>query len=474
MASSEFLFLLAASGIKSNLTPVESHHSTGIVERAHHLLRITCLKIRKDHPSIEPEVALAFSRKAMNELSGPSGLPPTLLVFGELPRARPLLLTKELRPNDVRLAAAATARKEYKRLVNQMRIQRILKERVPPAAKRRYIVGDPVYIYREKEKRYLGPYTILEVDKDRLRVDLPERHQTRGKEPSGWFSGDQCRPVREVADTIMDSSFSEWNEFKTNHENAASRGAVRECLVTEIVSNDDPRAASEKFVAARKKELEGLINRGCFRVTLRSETRGSKILRGRFVLTIKSKNQEVIHKARFVIRGFNDPLKDSIVHTSPNVTQESCRLLLALASILGFRLWSVDVAQAYIQATANNMRSIFCEGPVELELSADEVLQIMRPLYGMTDSGDLWCDTMRHHHITDLNMTPLASDNAIYHLIGKTLKGLSATYVDDIEGAGTVSFRRSQRRRIGSSNANQLSLMILYLTDSILRRPEMA
>lgn len=94
----QFLFLLAANGVQSQLSPVESHHSAGTVERAHHPLRLVFQKIRKAHNDLDPALALALARKAMNVAAGPAGFPPTLLVFGELPRAKHLGLERELRP----------------------------------------------------------------------------------------------------------------------------------------------------------------------------------------------------------------------------------------------------------------------------------------------------------------------------------------------------------------------------------------
>lgn len=99
-----------------------------VVERADHPLRAVHSKTKNAHSSIfESEIALALSRMVMNDLGGPSSLPPTLLVFGAPRRAklswasfgsrrgsRPRYSTS--RPNDARLAAAGTARREYQRI----------------------------------------------------------------------------------------------------------------------------------------------------------------------------------------------------------------------------------------------------------------------------------------------------------------------------------------------------------------------
>jgi hypothetical protein len=80
-------------------------------------------------------------------------------------------------------------------------------------------------------------------------------------------------------------------------------------------------------------------------------------------------------------------------------------LVLALASICGFELWTLDISQAFLQAANENMRDIFLQPPKEMELSSDEFLKQMKPLYGLCDSGDRCHHTLRHHHVQDLQMS---------------------------------------------------------------------
>lgn len=67
---------------------VESHHSNGGAERAHHPLRQIYDRLKSDYPKLKNELLLGMARKAMNDVSGPEGLPPTMLVYGSMPRAR--------------------------------------------------------------------------------------------------------------------------------------------------------------------------------------------------------------------------------------------------------------------------------------------------------------------------------------------------------------------------------------------------
>ena len=112
--------------------------------------------------------------------------------------------------------------------------------------------------------------------------------------------------------------------------------------------------------------------------------------------------------------------------------------------MFGFEVWTSDIKQAYLQSAEELSREIFIENPVaEFELKPDECLQLIKPLYGLCESGDLWHQTMDKHHREDLGMKPLRSDPALYVLVDNhRLKGLAGGYVDDLLRAGDRKFRQ--------------------------------
>ena len=459
--SRDWKFTLTENRVAHVLTGVESHHSNGQVESAHAILRRTYRAVRKDHPKVKQELALAVARKAINETRGPKGLVPLLLVFGEMPSYRRLGLGG-ISDNKTRFNAMLTARGEYLRIVNQIRARRTLRMAVPPAADRHYAIGDLVYVWREKEKGYTGPFNVISVSSDNSQITVDDRDDPNG----GIFSCDCIRPAPHPEDVLF-SEIAPLIEAHLSEAALAARNRTRRipyadeiCFtsssygiehsegsfpvyVSEVVSPADPRADSRKFVEAKSKELSNLLQRGTFKIVLKEEVpQDCNVMSSRIVLTIKDKDtDEERYKARFVVRGFNDKLKEVMVHQSPNLSQDGTRMLFCLASILGFEIWSVDVSQAFIQSASDNMRPVFCKGPDEMELDASEVLQLMKPLYGLCDSGDRWAHTLRHHHTSDLGMLSLASEPALfYHAIGDRLNGLSGCYVDDMLRAGTPEF----------------------------------
>lgn len=83
-----------------------------------------------------------------------------------------------------------TARKEYADILAKQRVQTALRKRPPPAAKQFYQVGQAVYVYREAEKRWTGPYLIVRVAEKQLWVDLGAKTGTLP------FNRSQLKPAR--------------------------------------------------------------------------------------------------------------------------------------------------------------------------------------------------------------------------------------------------------------------------------------
>lgn len=108
-------------------------------------------------------------------------------------------------------------------------------------------------------------------------------------------------------------------------------------------------------------------------------------------------------------------------------------------------MWTLDITQSFLQAAAENLRETYLEAGDHadvLDLSADEVLKLMRPLYGLADAGDRWHHTLAHHHVSDLNIESLVSERSLYYkFIGGRLAGLSGVYVDNILRAGAPEFQ---------------------------------
>ena len=97
------------TGIRQNLSGVQSRNALGFGERYHSFLRQIYRMVRHDHPNLDKSYTLSLSVMAMNDTAGYHGLVPTLLVFGVMPR---IPITPVDLPNQmVGMRAMARARK---------------------------------------------------------------------------------------------------------------------------------------------------------------------------------------------------------------------------------------------------------------------------------------------------------------------------------------------------------------------------
>lgn len=211
-------------------------------------------------------------------------------------------------------------------------------------------------------------------------------------------------------------------------------------LHSEIISENDPRA--RMFDAAKKKELVGLFKRGAFRIVLREEAgENPNILPSRFVLTIKHPDSTGPPqlKARFVIGGHRDRDRHKQIHDTRTVRPESIRVLVAIATIFGMRLSIFDWLQSYTQSGSNLLRDVFIS-PSELHLTPQQLVQILLPVYGLTESGEYWGDTLSNHLREHCSFKQSTTDLAFWlKSIGSKVVAVATSYVDDVLLAATPS-----------------------------------
>jgi Reverse transcriptase (RNA-dependent DNA polymerase) len=149
-----------------------------------------------------------------------------------------------------------------------------------------------------------------------------------------------------------------------------------------------------------------------------------------------------VHKARFCLGGHRDFLKHRIVHTASTLSQNSTRLILSLAAILGWDVWTTDVQQAYLQSAQKLQKEIFLKTDA-LELGPNEFLKLVLPLYGLSEAGDYWGETLANHHLLGLRFEQSPIDfSSFVKRIGKRLVGISGTYVDDMLSAAEPEMKQ--------------------------------
>jgi Reverse transcriptase (RNA-dependent DNA polymerase) len=467
-----FQRLASSHGVEIQYIGVESHNSIAAGESLHSTLRRVYNRIISEHPSIGPELALQFSVKASNDTANADGLVPSLLVFGVLPRFP--IAPADLPDQGMRMAAIQAARAEMEQIVCAKRIQRALASRSPTCISSQIRAGMLVLVFREKFKTFVGPFDVFKVD-----------------DKQAWIAGEdgvmvqyhisQLKPYVEPADTSADdsvflASFSDMLHTYIDNEPLAEttfKKMIRQhsqlrnfrrksalgmktvsIFATQTLELDDPTAHSSIFDEAKQKEIEGLERRGTWKVVDQSSlSLHATILGGRFVCTSKEPSEacsKPVFKARFVCQGHRDKERFFSVHNATTIRQPSMRLIACVAGMFGFRIWSDDVSPAFLQSQEQMGRRVFVRPPKEFGLSDGSLLELLKPLYGLPDAGDLWHSTFSKFIKDGIGKKALASDPSLYYKasINGELQGVIGTYVDDSLSAGTNVFEKETRETL--------------------------
>lgn len=85
-----------------------------------------------------------------------------------------------------------------------------------------------------------------------------------------------------------------------------------------------------------------------------------------------------------------DGAKKLLFHAPDTVSQKAINLLLSLATIFGFRIWSEDMILAYIQGTEKILHMLKLKGKPEFQLRDSHLFEIHHPLFGLECSVDYW------------------------------------------------------------------------------------
>lgn len=78
--------------------------------------------------------------------------------------------------------------------------------------------------------------------------------------------------------------------------------------------------------------------------------------------------------------GHRDNEKATLIHNSPTLLHRYVRLVLSVVSIMGFKVWTQDVAQAYIQSQ-NLTRNVYVKPHQIFELDDIKILKLLKTLY---------------------------------------------------------------------------------------------
>lgn len=139
-------------------------------------------------------------------------------------------------------------------------------------------------------------------------------------------------------------------------------------------------------------------------------------------------------------------MKNSLFRNTLVAKQHAIRMLVGIAAIFGFCDFPQTSHKNISRVLKSYMEIYLLTPQAKFNLGTDELLQLLKPLYGLSENGDYWGRTFRGLLGTDLGTNSCISDAALfYKRLGKTLEGFCATYVDDALHAGSKDYQTSAK-----------------------------
>lgn len=104
----------------------------------------------------------------------------------------------------------------------------------------------------------------------------------------------------------------------------------------------------------------------------------------------------------------------SVATKAPTVQNFSQRLLLALsASLPKMPAFLRDISKDYTQSSTDLEREVLIHPPTELEFPPGTVLKVVKPMYGIPESGLHWYLAYLEHHLGRLGMERSSVDPCV-------------------------------------------------------------
>lgn len=434
-AAAEFKSEAKVYGITCQQVPVESHWSIGKVERYHAPLRRAYEILRAELSLQSSENILQMAIKAVNDTAGPNGLVPTLLVFGAFPRTTidsPPSISVVKRAQAITKAMLELRRITAKRVVrdalntrNGPDISQVLPQKLP--------LGSEVRVFREKGG-WKGPYKVTACTDVDVTVDMENgptvfrstavKPYLRHPEYQATAKTQEVDEHNELQEHLKPLEYPPLQQtrrrgrprknpqaFLTHKERADFELAIKLRKEGKITS------AGKPFEVSDEEELQSLLSAGIIvPIQYDAQQHGNiRIFQSRIVREVKNKTTKPYEKSRLVIQGYADDDKRNILTQSPTIQRSSQRMILALAPSLiefeGMKLAIRDITQAYVQSKTNLQRVILARLPKELQGQKNKypdgtLLRVLKPLYGIAESGVHWFATYEDHLRTKMEMEP--------------------------------------------------------------------
>lgn len=160
--------------------------------------------------------------------------------------------------------------------------------------------------------------------------------------------------------------------------------------------------------------------------------------------------------------------KPNLFTFSSTVSKASCRILLSISASCRYQLYLRDVSEAFVSSEFDLLRDAFIIPPKELNLPANVLWRLKKPLYGLPESVLLWYETYRQHHEHRLKMQPAVSDPCLCYTRSQTaLEGIVCVQVDDSAITGTDRFLAAEEKLRESFPQRDVGSLVMMVSCSM-------
>lgn len=223
---------------------------------------------------------------------------------------------------------------------------------------------------------------------------------------------------KEIQDNQEEESATEQSDIEANLIEIADPQDIHEAL-------SSPQ--TKQWQRAIKEELDSLVRRKTWENTILPE--GKRCIGCKWVFKTKIDADGKIsrYKARLVAQGFTQEKGIDYDETySPVINFSVIRLLLALSTEYQWHTRHIDVKNAYLYG--NLHEEVYMKLPPLYNAKEGEVARLLRPIYGLKQSGRKWNEEL-NEFLIEIGFERLKSSNCTYR---KGCWLIIMIYVDDI------------------------------------------
>lgn len=205
----------------------------------------------------------------------------------------------------------------------------------------------------------------------------------------------------------------------------------------QVISESSSEGGSSAFMAARRKEIQGLTERRTFVPLERKE--GMDVLPLSWVLTVIANGAP---KGRLVVKGFLDSHGFLVETYAPTASRHDFKQFLSLCVCFQWAPICVDLKRTFLQSD-DLEKEVFVQPPPGWKGKKNMVWRLKKPLYGLKDAPRLWHKTLVRK-LKEIDFERIRGDSCIWH---HAEGGVCMVHVDDVVMAGTTEFRDKVRKK---------------------------